>query len=78
MTINKKQLKQLHEAAKPIVKWIKKNGHPYTFVTVTHDVVRFVELIASAPNKQLKHGLRGTRKVERKGKKERKHDARAE
>lgn len=63
MTITKKQLKQLHKAAKPLVKWVTKNGNPYTFVTVTQDVVRFLEVIASSPTKFKHPGRRGTRKV---------------
>jgi len=53
MTITQDQLKQLGEAAKPLLEFLAENCHPHCSVIVTGQRVELVEGLASIPTRHI-------------------------
>ena len=46
MTLTNKQLDEMFEAAKPLIKWMNENGHPHCTALVDTTTIELVEGIA--------------------------------
>jgi hypothetical protein len=53
MTLTDKQYDEMLEAAKPLMTWIRENGHPHCVVTVD---TTFVELLEGVAIRRVEEG----------------------
>lgn len=52
MTLTKQQLDKMHEASKPLIKWLNENCHPHCFITVETDRATLSEEVATNITKE--------------------------
>jgi hypothetical protein len=48
MIITEKKREEMFEAAKPLIEWLRDNGHPHCQAQVTQESVELLEILASA------------------------------